>query len=298
MTVSAWFSKRTLHRFVLEPATALAGLLAYAFFRALPLDWASWLGGRVLRTLGPRLGRTELARNNLRRAFPEKSPAEIEATLIGMWDNLGRNAAEYPHLATIIRERTVIEGAERIVQLRDDGRPGIFFAGHLGNWELATYAAMVNGLAISLVYRAPNNPLIEGLYAKGRSPGSGELIPKGSEGARRMMKLLKAGGHIGMLVDQKMNDGIPAPFFGRAAMTAPALAQLAYRFKCPAVGARVMRLQGAHFRITIEPPLELPESGDHKADVADALRRVNALLEEWIRERPEQWLWVHRRWPD
>ncbi len=290
--------RNVFRRWILGPATAVLGFVGYAVFRALPLDWASWIGGRLLRGIGPRLGRSEVARRNLRHAFPEKTADEIEAIVAAMWDNLGRSAAEYPHLATIIRTRTVIEGAETIVLLRDDGKPGIFFAGHLGNWELATYSAMVNGLPLSLVYRAPNNPLIEGLYALGRRPGSGGLIPKGSEGARRLMKLMKRGGHIGMLVDQKMNDGIPLPFFGRTAMTAPALAHLAYRFDCPVVGARVVRLGGAHFRVTIEPPLELPRTDNLAANVAETLCRVNALLEGWIREHPEQWLWVHRRWPD
>lgn len=291
------WDKKTPRERVTESLTALAGFVAFTVFRILPVDWASWIGGQLLRRIGPRLGRSEVARRNLRQAFPDKSPDEIEAIVIGMWDNFGRTAAEYPHLTTIIRERTLIEGAETIIRLRDDGQPGIFFAAHLGNWELATYSAMVNDLPLSLVYRAPNNPLIEGLYARGRAPGSGELIPKGSTGARRMMKILKDGGHVGMLVDQKMNDGIPVPFFGRDAMTAPALAQLAYRFKCPVVGARVVRLHGAHFHVTIEPPFDLPFTGDNNTDVAEALRRVNVLLEGWIREHPEQWLWLHRRWP-
>ncbi len=101
-----------------------------------------------------------------------------------------------------------------------------------------------------------------------------------------------------MLVDQKLNDGIAVPFFGRDAMTAPALAQLALRFRCPVVPARVERLGGARFRLTIYPPMGLPDSGDHDADVSETMRRVNAHFEDWIRARPEQWLWLHRRWPD
>jgi KDO2-lipid IV(A) lauroyltransferase len=95
-----------------------------------------------------------------------------------------------------------------------------------------------------------------------------------------------------------MNDGIPVPFFGRPAMTAPALAQLALRFDCAIVPARVERLKGARFRLTVFPPLELPRTGNRHADTLAIMTRVNAILESWIRARPELWFWLHRRWPD
>jgi KDO2-lipid IV(A) lauroyltransferase len=112
------------------------------------------------------------------------------------------------------------------------------------------------------------------------------------------MKALRDGRHLGMLVDQKMNDGIEARFFGRPAMTAPALALFALKFKCPVVPARVIRKNGARFEVEIQPPLEFPEpSGDRQQDILNLTQAVNDRLEEWIREAPEQWLWVHRRWP-
>lgn len=95
-----------------------------------------------------------------------------------------------------------------------------------------------------------------------------------------------------------MNDGIAVPFFGRPAMTAPALAQFALRFDCPVVPARVERLGGARFRLTIQPPLEIQKSGDRQADVLAAMTEVNRIIEGWVRDRPDQWLWLHRRWPD
>lgn len=279
-------------------------ILAYpAFFlvRLIPLDLASALGGWLGRTVGPWLAVTRRARRNLARAFPEKKEAEIEAIVKAMWDNLGRTSFEFPHLDRLrfAGERPHVEmvGRRYVDLLRDDGRPGIFFSGHLANWEVAALGAIHRGVAIHLVYRAPNNPLIEGLFHH-RQPGQGELIRKGASGARRALQLLKAGGHVGMLVDQKMNDGIPVKFFGRAAMTAPALAQFALRYRCPVIPARVERLDGARFRITVHPPLEHPASGDRARDVAAMMADVNLLIEGWVRERPEQWLWIHNRWPD
>ncbi len=125
-----------------------------------------------------------------------------------------------------------------------------------------------------------------------------ELIPKGSAGARQMIASLGRGGHLGMLVDQKMNDGIEAGFFGHKAMTAPALAQLALKYDCPVLPARVERIDGARFRVIVEAPLALPRSGDRAADTRALTETVNRYLERWIAERPEQWLWLHRRWPD
>ncbi len=101
-----------------------------------------------------------------------------------------------------------------------------------------------------------------------------------------------------MLVDQKMNDGIAVPFFGRPAMTAPALAELALRHNCPVVAARVTRVKGANFKMTALPPVRFEKTGDHKADVLAAMTQINNQVEQWVRDTPEQWLWLHNRWPN
>jgi KDO2-lipid IV(A) lauroyltransferase len=288
-----------LRRYVLYPLQALAAALLYGLFALLPLDLASTAGGRLGRAVGPWLAVSRRAERNLGRAFPDKTAAEIAAVVAGMWDNLGRTFAEFPHLAEIYAAgRVDLRGIEHIEALRDDGKPGLFFAAHLGNWELAAFGAHVRGVRLHLVYRAANNVFVQWLYGRRLPSRDAELIPKGAQGARRVLELLKKGEHVGMLVDQKMNDGIPAPFFGRDAMTAPALAQFGLKFGCPVVPARVERLGGARFRVTAFPPLELVRTGDRHADIAANTARVNALIEGWIRERPEQWLWVHNRWPD
>jgi KDO2-lipid IV(A) lauroyltransferase len=94
-----------------------------------------------------------------------------------------------------------------------------------------------------------------------------------------------------------MGDGIAVPFFGRPAMTAPALAQLALKFDCPVVPARVVRLNGVQFQLIVYPPLEIIKTGNRQQDALALMTQVNAMIEGWIRERPEQWLWLHRRWP-
>lgn len=277
-------------------ARGLCGL-----FGALPLDWASALGGALGRALGPRLAISNRARANLARALPERGAAEREAIVAGMWAHLGRVLAEYPHLARIADSgggRVEIVGGEHIAALRDDGAGAVCIGGHIGNWEILPLVAAREGLPLVNVYRAPNNPLVARLLRRLRGDGGGLLHPKGPEASRAAVAALRRGGHIGVLVDQKLNEGVPAPFFGRDAMTATTPARLAARFGVPLVFFRVERLGGARFRYTVHPPLELPRDGGGGVDAAAAARETNAVLEGWIRERPEQWLWLHRRWPE
>ena len=288
-------------RYISHP---LQGLLSYLFFygiRVLPMRSASAFGGWLGRRIGPGLPLTRRARRNLAIAFPDKSPQQIEDLVVGMWDNLGRTVMEYPLLHRIRTEgadaQVELVGGEYLDLLRDDGKPGIFFSGHLANWEIPAIVIAHRGLASHLVYRAPNNPYVEKLFQR-RHLQKGTLIPKGAKGARIAVKALSQGGHLGMLVDQKMNDGIPVPLFGHDAMTAPALAQFALKFDCPVVPVRVERLHGLRFRVTCHPPLDPPEGEDRQAAIVAMTTRVNAILEDWIRQQPAQWLWLHNRWPD
>ena len=275
--------------------------MCFGAFGLLPLDWASAIGGALARTIGPRLGISKRARLNIRRALPELADHEIAKTIAQMWDNLGRVAAEYPHLRQIrVFEpggRVETHGFEHMDRAVAAGRRMIIFSGHIANWEIGMLAAVQYGAEVAQIYRAANNPLIDRMITRFRSIG-GELIPKGTVAARRAIAVLRRGAHVTMLADQKMNDGIPVPFFGRPAMTASALAALALRFDCDVLPARVERLGGARFRLTVFPPLPLPRTGDHHADVASLMTRVNQTLEGWIRDRPQEWFWVHRRWPD
>lgn len=283
-----------------ERIAYLGARIGFALFGALPIDLASAIGGWLARRIGPQLPVHQVAARNLRRALSDLDEAAVRRVLAGMWDNLGRTVAEYPHLAAFRFEpgngRVEIVGGDHFDALRDDGIAGFFFSAHFGNWEILPLAASQRGCPLLLVYRAANNPLVERLVQRARTGTGGRHVPKGIKAARELLSALKAGAHIAMLVDQKANDGIPVPFFGREAMTAPALAELALRFRCPVAPVRVDRIAGARFRITVLPPLRFEDTGDRIADVRRAMTQVNALIEGWIRERPEQWFWLHRRW--
>ena len=264
-------------------------------FRILPLDTASAVGGGIARAVGPRLGISKRARRNLKSAFPALSPPEIEHIVRAMWDNLGRVIAEYPHLARIRvfppGDRVELRGVEHVDAALAAGRRLIMFGGHLGNWEIGALAATQYGLSTVLIYRALNNPLADAMLSRLRGDRA-EFLPKGAVASRGTIAAMREGKHLLLLVDQKLNDGIPVRFFGRDAMTAPALARLARRYDCDVLPVRTERLDGARFRLTVFPKLDI------SGDANEAMTRVNETLEDWIRDRPEQWLWLHNRWPD
>ena len=291
--------KKFIQRYLSYPVQGLFGHLFFFLVRLLPQKTASNTGARLGRWIGPKIGISRRARRNLGMAFPDKTPLEIEEIVIGMWDNLGRVLFEYPFLSRIDMTRDVeIIGAEHLDSLRDDGKPGILFAGHFANWEIVPLVPKTRDLDTHIFYRAPNNPYVADLFARSHLTAGSEMIPKGPKGARLGLQVLKDGGHLGMLIDQKMNDGIAVPFFGRDAMTAPALAQLALKYDCPVVPGRIERLEGSKFRVTFYPPLIIEKTGDRHGDILAVMTQVNQTLEHWIRARPEQWLWLHNRWPD
>lgn len=272
--------------------------LLLVFFRLLPLDTASALGGWLAQRLGHWHKTSRVARDNLKLAFPQMSEPDRERILEEVWNNLGRVFAEYPHLNTAkMAGRIEVMEDQYYRQLRDDDRGGIFISGHLANWEVAPKSAAAYDFPLKLAYRPANNPYVEWFIRKVRGSCHQGMFAKGPQAAREMVKALRNGDHIGMLVDQKTNNGISVPFFGHEAMTSPAAAQLALKYQVPVVPVRVERLEGVRFRVTLSPPMEFNQTGDSETDVRQAMEQIHQVLEEWIRERPGQWFWVHRRWP-
>ncbi len=279
-----------------------AAWLLYAFFSLLRVDSASNLGGWVGRTFGPSLRVSNTARQNLKRSFPDWPTDKIEQTVLDMWDNLGRTAGEHPHLSAFDpyrdNSRVDVVGEEYCELLRDAATPGLFFSGHFANWEISPLAGTRRGITAHLVYRRANNPFFDRLLQKGRNSLDSDFYPKGAQGAKAILRALQRGDNLALLVDQKMNDGVAVPFLGRDAMTAPAVAELALRYNCLVIPARVERLKGAHFRVTFYPPLDRPETGNQQQDILVMMTEINRQLGEWVNEQPAQWLWVHNRWPD
>lgn len=264
-------------------------------FNRLPLDFTSYIGGFMARSIGPFLPAHRTAKQNLRRIYPAITKDRQRRILLAMWDNLGRTASEMAHLSSIrIFRRITVHGAEN---LPGPGQQVLFFSGHIGNWELLSSVAFQRGTPIALIYRKANNPLVDRLINRLRAQQASDLFPKGPAGAVKLVRSIKSGRSLAMLIDQKMNDGIAVPFFGMEAMTAPAIAEFSLRYHLPIIPARVIRTSGCHFAATIYPPLEYAPTGDRQKDVLAIMTQINAIVEEWVREHPDQWFWVHQRWP-
>ena len=280
-------------------AEAALFLAFMGLFRIMGVDAASAVGGFIGRNVFARTRVTARARENLTRAFPEKSEAEIDAILRQMWDNLGRTVAEYAHLDKFdlcgADPRIVTENVEIAEAVR--GKAVLMLSGHFANWEIMGIAASRFGLDGAIVYRPPNNPYVDRFIARARAKkGYADQISK-HNGAKRIFSFLRTGKAILLLADQKTNEGVAAPFFGRDAMTTPVPAMLALRLGVPVVFASNKRMGGARFRVTMHPPLEFAPSGDQDADVQAMTAAINLRLEEIVRADPSQWLWIHRRWP-
>ena len=258
----------------------------------------------VARGVGPWLPVHRVGVANLRAAYPDADPAWIRATLRGAWDNLGRVVGEYGHLGQLWDFDLAHPNVGRIVtdaeplfrELAEDGKPALCFAAHLGNWELPAVAAAAHGLPSAVVYRMPNNRAAAAEILRIRAPLMGRLIRTRAEAAFEMAGSLERGEHLGMLVDQRFGRGVEVEFFGRRCRANPTVARLARRFECPVVGVRVIRLPGRKFRVEAVGPLELPRDAAGRIDVAASTQMMTGIVEGWIREHPEQWLWFHRRW--
>ena len=271
-------------------------LLIFIVLRILPLGISSFLMGKLSSLIGPRLGVTKKAYNNIKNVMPEKNEKEITKIIKDMWENLGKVAGEYPHLSKFDPEKNnkiQIYGKKNLLLVKKTKTPAIFFSGHLANWEILPNVAIKNGVPVLSIFRRPNNPFINFLikYIRSNLP----MAPKGKEGARQLIYSLKKGRSIGLVIDQKMNDGIEVPFFNKPAMTSDALAQLCLRIKSLVIPVEVERMKNTNFKITFHNPLKITKNGQKKTPL-QIMTEVNLIMEKWIRKNPGQWLWLHRRW--
>ncbi len=276
----------------------------FALARALGPDRSSAVGGAIARRLGPLLPQHRIGLENLRAAFPDKSEAEIRAILAGAWENIGRLGAEYPHLGQLFDYdhysgeigRIEVDGIEHFIALAEDGKPALIFSAHLANWELPPICAARYGLDATVVFRPPNEPAAAHVLHEIRSQTMGGLEAARQGAAFAMRGVLERGGHLGMLIDQHFTRGVTVDFLGRPAFTNPIMGKFARAFDCPVHGVRVIRLPAGRFRLQLTPALDLPRDAEGLVDVQGAMQAMTRVVEDWVREHPEQWLWMHRRW--
>jgi KDO2-lipid IV(A) lauroyltransferase len=282
-------------------AEALGFDLFIGVVRLLGVDGASAFGGWLGRTVGPLSGAHKVATRNLKLAFPDKDEAWRAAMLKAQWDGLGRTFAEFPLMDKILPStgRVEVVNQERLFQIAAEKVPVVFVSGHLSNWEVMPAAIVDSGVVCEMTYRAANNPYVdERIKASRFRYGVRLFAPKGGDGARELLEGMKQGKSVALMNDQKFNSGVEGLFFGHPVRTAPGPSRLAIRFGTVLQPMSVQRTKGARFRAVVHDPIHLPNTGDRTADIEVGVKLVNAFMEERIRERPEEWFWVHRRWPN
>ncbi|MGV8995355.1 MAG: lysophospholipid acyltransferase family protein [Parvibaculaceae bacterium] len=276
---------------------------AMALVRLPGLDRASSFGGFLGRNIGPRLGITRRAHRRITRAMPELSDAEVERIITAMWENLGRVVFEYAYIDTFRKpeeaHRIEVVGLEELRAHKASGKGGLLLSGHFGNFELLPVAMNREGFRGGEVYRPANNPYVNEWMLDMRSAKTGSVqIPKGRKGTRDLLTILRNNGFVAMLFDQKMNEGIEATLFGIPSMTTPAPAGLAIRLGTHMFPAYIERLKGANFRVTLYPSIAADPQAEPMAETVRLTQVLNGFLEARIREKPENWFWLHNRWAD
>ena len=275
----------------------------FGLFRLLGPDASSNFMGKTLRMIGPLLKPVQKrGMANLDLVYPLMPKEQKHALLKSAWENLGRIFAEFACLEKIATaDRMTIEddGVEKLQTLFSGERPIIFVGMHHANWEVMCPALFRSGIKHGFIYRPSNNPIIDDIIINTRaSVMSRYQMPKGKLGGRQMVAALKKRIAVCTMVDQKLNSGgIPSPFLGHEAMTAPAPARMALKFNALIVPLALRRGHGARFTMTVHDPVEFEPTGNLDEDVSSYTDKINEIVGEIVLENPGQWLWFHKRWP-
>ena len=296
--------QRGVARTYLEYGVALTILKLFGLLpRRLALQ-AGYAVGAIAHAVLPHLRRH--AETNLRIAFPEMPERERERIKRSVFRNLGRLLGEVTQFPKLNRDNikniVTYEGLEHYVNAVNSGRGVILLTGHIGAWELSVFAHSLNGYPMSFLKRNVDNPLVEQLGESYRSRfGNRSIDKKGS--VREIIKTLKSGGVVGILADlnTSRDEGVFCDFFGVPAATTAGIATLALRTGALVVPGYLLwdeaaQIHRLHFEPPVETPVESMDTGNQKEDVQTNTARYTKVLENVIRQHPDQWLWIHRRW--
>ena len=296
------FSALSVRKRVLQTVGYLAIRLVRALLLPFGLERASAFMGWCWQVIAPRTKRHPRALSQLEAAMPELNSEQRQTIARAMWNNLGRTFAEGLLLDRLqaepqrisVEDETIVD---RIWGQDDPERGAILASMHSANWEVFGVPIAERGYHVAGLYQAVQNPLIENyLLGQRQQLFRAGMISKGSHAMKRIVRLLRSGDAVAMLVDQRQaGRGVAVPFFGHDAPSTPLPATLALRTGARLVLGRCKRVGPVRFSIELKE-LDVAATGDHEADVARITSAIHAQFEAWIRERPHEWMWAHRRW--
>lgn len=282
------FRQKLYYRFEYMLISAVLGLLSVLPF-APRRRVAGWVFSRLVAPLA-RYDRR--IRANLADVRPELSAQEVEAHVRDVPYNVGQTLSELfspKDLAQMARQTALSgPGLAALRTAQAERRPSILVSGHYGNYDIIRSALIQEGLAIGGFYRPMNNPYFNDVYVKTISQIGTPLFPRGREGMSKMVRFLKSGGTLAILIDQRMGNGVDASFFGKRASTATSVADLAIKYNAVVVPCYATR-HAEGFEANFEAPIE------HGAPM-EMIQALNDSLEAQVRQNSTQWFWIHRRW--
>lgn len=273
-------------------------LVIIKIFEIFGINAATSIGRYLARNIGPLLPVNKIAQENIQNIFGTSVNSKILLTQI--WDNFGSFIGEFPYINKMSEEevskRVEIIGESNIKKFQQLQQPFVLFTGHFANWDIVLKMANKFYHKCVVIYRKANNPYVDKLINTTRLTSNVKFIPKGAGGIRELLSAIKSGYSIGMLIDQKMNDGIEVPLLGQPAMTADSIAKIALQFNYPIVPVQIIRTKGSYFKMIIHPAIEFQKTTNNKKDCYEIMCIINTMVGNWIKENPSQWFWFHNRW--
>lgn len=239
--------------------------------------------------------------HNLMRSFPEKNLEEIIGIAKGVYRHFAVVAAEFFDMPYVTKENIHqwgdVEGLENYEAAIAKGKGVLSIVAHFGNWEILPVGIPIYAKPIHIVYRPLDNPVIDNMVEYVRTLRGNELIPKGGSG-KQILELLKQNQIIGILSDQNVDllEGVFVDFFGRPACTGKGLAVMAMRSSAPVIAIFPARQKDGRYKAIVKPPMEAVCTGDYDADILTNTQRFTKVIEDIVREYPQQWFWFHQRW--
>ena len=272
-------------------------MIFFSLFKILGLNFSSKIGGKLFEKIGPLFRSKKLIHANIRRALPHISQENLNEFVKLMWNNYGRIFAEYIFIKDFrngkYSSNIKIEGQDILEKIKQTEQQVIFVSGHLGNFELMAMHLEKTGIKLSAIYRPLNNIFLNPLMEKIRKKYiCKHQIKKGIGGMKKLMSLKKENFSTALMIDQRVSEGIFSNFFDQRALTTTIPAQLIKKFKIPVVPIHIQRNNGPNFKITIQKPIIFSEENS----IQNITDKLNYVLENLIKIKPEQWIWSHNRW--
>ncbi len=272
-------------------------ILFFFIFKILGIKLASFLSGKIFQIVGPLFRPKELINSNIKRAFPKIDEINLKKISTSMWNNYGRVFAEYMFIKNFrsgeLNKNIILEGEEVLQDIKINKKRVVFISGHFSNFELMAMQIEKIGIKIAAIYRPLNNIFLNQIMEKIRKNYICKYqIKKGIGGIKELVKLNNDGFSTALMIDQRVSQGVKSNFFNEKAFTTTIPAQLVKKYKIPVVPIFIERFDNVKFKITVVKPINF----DENKSVEDITDYLNKILENFIKDKPNYWIWSHNRW--